>query len=161
MMPVIAHALLESIRVLAAACRVFEQKCVRGIKANVEVCRRYAEMTGQLVTAIAPVVGYDRAAELFKKAVARDVPIRQILEDERVLPKEDIDRILDPRTSRGAGARARAAGEAPRAALRPCSARPDASSTSAPAVFGGRGAPEEKTVDGKGRNKISCSTSAR
>jgi fumarate hydratase class II len=95
MMPVIAHALLESIAVTAAAARVLTRKCVRGIRANVEVCRRYAEMTGQLVTALAPVVGYDRAAELFKKAVARDVPIRQVLLDEKVLPPGDIDRILD------------------------------------------------------------------
>src|ERR1051326_7375762 len=78
MMPVIAHALLESIAVTANAARVFAQKCVRGIRANEERCRQYAELTGQLVTAIAPVVGYDRAAELFKKAVARDLPIRQV-----------------------------------------------------------------------------------
>jgi len=95
MMPVIAHALLESIAVTAAAARVFARKCVVGIRANVERCRQYAELTGQLVTAIAPVVGYDRAAELFKKAVARDVPIRQVLEDEKVLPKEEIARLLD------------------------------------------------------------------
>jgi fumarate hydratase class II len=95
MMPVIAHALLESIAVTAAAARVLARTCVRGIKANVERCRQYAEMTGQLVTAIAPVVGYDRAAELFKKAVARDVPIRQVLLEEKVLPPADIDRILD------------------------------------------------------------------
>ncbi|HYR95154.1 MAG TPA: lyase family protein, partial [Candidatus Binatus sp.] len=97
MMPVIAHALLESIRVTAAASRVFAEKCVRGIRANVERCRQYAELTGQLVTAIAPVVGYDRAAELYKKAVERDVPIRRILEEEKVLPKEEIDRLLDLR----------------------------------------------------------------
>jgi fumarate hydratase, class II len=95
MMPVIAHALLESIAITAAASRVFARRCVAGIRANVERCRQYAELTGQLVTAIAPVVGYDRAAELYKKAVARDVPIRQVLEEERVLPKEEIDRILD------------------------------------------------------------------
>ena len=95
MMPVIAHALLEQIAVTAAAARVFARKCVRGITANVARCRQYAELTGQLVTAIAPVVGYDRAADLFKKAMARDVPIRQILEEERVLPREEIDRILD------------------------------------------------------------------
>jgi fumarate hydratase class II len=95
MMPVIAHALLESIAVTAAACRVFAQKCVRGIRANVERCREYAELTGQLVTAIAPVVGYDRAAELFKKAMARGVPIRQVLEEERVLPPEELARVLD------------------------------------------------------------------
>jgi fumarate hydratase class II len=97
MMPVIAHALLESIAVTAAASRVLARKCVRGIRANVERCRQYAELTGQLVTAIAPVVGYDRAAELFKKAVARDVPIRQILEEENVLPREEIARLLDLR----------------------------------------------------------------
>jgi fumarate hydratase class II len=95
MMPVIAHALLESIRVTAAGARVFATKCVRGIRANVDRCRQFAEMTGQLVTAIAPVVGYDRAAELFKKALARDVPIRQVLLEENVLPPADIDRILD------------------------------------------------------------------
>ncbi|HJQ85162.1 MAG TPA: class II fumarate hydratase [Candidatus Binatia bacterium] len=97
MMPVIGHALLESIVVTAAAARVFATKCVRGIRANVERCRYYAEMTGQLVTAIAPVVGYDRAAELYKKAVARDLPIRQVLLEEKVLPAEEIDRILDLR----------------------------------------------------------------
>jgi fumarate hydratase class II len=95
MMPVIAHALLEEIAVTAAACRVFARKCVKGIQANVERCRQYAELTGQLVTAIAPVVGYDRAAELYKKAMARDVSIRQILEEEKVLPREEIDRLLD------------------------------------------------------------------
>ncbi len=95
MMPVIAHALLESIAVTAAASRVFAQKCVRGIRANVERCREYAELTGQLVTAIAPVVGYDRAAELFKQAMARGVPIRRVLEEERVLPPEELARVLD------------------------------------------------------------------
>ncbi len=95
MMPVIAHALLESIAVTAAASRVFAEKCVRGIRANVERCREYAELTGQLVTAIAPVVGYDRAAELFKQAMARGVPIRRVLEEERVLPPEELARVLD------------------------------------------------------------------
>jgi fumarate hydratase class II len=97
MMPIIAHALLESISVMGAAAHVFATKCVRGIRANEKRCREYAELTGQLVTAIAPVVGYDRAAELYKKAVARDVPIRQILLDEKVLSREEIDRILDLR----------------------------------------------------------------
>jgi fumarate hydratase class II len=95
MMPVIAHALLESIAVTAAAARTFARKCVVGIQANVKRCREYAELTGQLVTAIAPVVGYDRAAELFKKAMARDVPIRTVLLEEKVMPAAEIDRILD------------------------------------------------------------------
>ena len=97
MMPVIAHALLESIGVMASACRVFAQKCVRGIQANVEQCRRYAELTGQLVTAIAPVVGYDRAAEIYKKALEKNVSIREILEADEILSKDEIARLLDLR----------------------------------------------------------------
>src|SRR5947209_2311638 len=95
MMPVIAHALLEQVAVTAAAARVFARRCVVGIRANVERCRQYAELTGQLVTAIAPVVGYDRAAEIYKKAVARDLPIRQVLAEDGVLPPAEIDRLLD------------------------------------------------------------------
>jgi fumarate hydratase class II len=95
MMPVIAHALLESIAITAAAARVLTAKCVRGIRANVERCRQFAELTGQLVTAIAPVVGYDRAAEIYKKAVARDLPIRQVLAEDGILPPAEIDRLLD------------------------------------------------------------------
>src|SRR5207248_2030532 len=90
MMPVIAHALLEEIAVMAAAARVFARRCVVGIRANVERCRQYAELTGQLVTAIAPVVGYDRAAELFKKAVARDLPTKHafgLLEEESTVER--------------------------------------------------------------------------
>jgi fumarate hydratase class II len=102
MMPVIAHALLEAIAVTAAGARVLADKCVRGITANETRCREYAERTGQLVTAIAPVVGYDRAAALLKTAMARRVPIRRVLEEEKVLPVEEIDRILDlPTLARG------------------------------------------------------------
>jgi len=54
-------------------------------------------VTGQLVTAIAPVVGYDRAAEIYKKALAKDASIREILEEEDVLPKDEIAQLLDLR----------------------------------------------------------------
>src|SRR5438094_1021970 len=95
MMPVIAHALLEQVAVTAAAARVFARRCVVGIRANVERCRQYAELSGQLVTAIAPVVGYHRAAEPVREAGAPDVAVRQVLEDEKVIPKEEIARLLD------------------------------------------------------------------
>jgi len=95
MMPVIAHDLLESIELTAAAAHVFAVKCVRGIKANVERCREYAELTGQLVTAVAPVIGYDKAAAVYKKAVARNVSIRQIILEENLVPQAKLDEILD------------------------------------------------------------------
>jgi len=95
MMPVIAHDLLESIELAAAACRVFAEKCVRGIKANVERCHEYAELTGQLVTAVAPVIGYDKAAAVYKEAVARNTSIRQVILDHKLIAPDTLDEILD------------------------------------------------------------------
>ncbi len=95
MMPVIAHSLLDSIELIGNTARVFAEKCVRGITANREQCRAYAERTTALVTAIAPIIGYDRAAKIFKKSIAEDKPIRQAILDEGVLSPEDVAKILD------------------------------------------------------------------
>jgi fumarate hydratase class II len=95
MMPVIANDLLESIEIMAGAARVFARRCVSGITVNVERCREYAEATPALVTAIAPVVGYDMAAELFKKAMAEGKPIRQVIMEEKALPPERLGEVLD------------------------------------------------------------------
>lgn len=95
MMPLIAYDLLEAIELLAAVSRVFADKCVRGIRANAERCREYGEATASLVTAIAPVVGYDAAAKVFKRAVEKNVSIRRALEESNLLPREKLDEILD------------------------------------------------------------------
>src|SRR6266542_3550374 len=95
MMPVMAHDLLESIELSSSACRVFAEKCVLGIKANVERCGEYAELTGQLVTAVAPVIGYDKAAAVYKKAVARNTSIRQVILDEKLMSPAKLDEILN------------------------------------------------------------------
>jgi len=95
MMPVIAHDLLEAIELAASASHVFAEKCVRGIKANVERCHEYAELTGQLVTAVAPVIGYDKAAAVFKEAVKKNTSIRQVILDQKLVPAEKLDEILD------------------------------------------------------------------
>jgi fumarate hydratase class II len=95
MMPVIGYNLLESVEVLGNACGVFAEKCVRGIVANVAQCRAYGERTTSLVTAIAPVVGYDEAARIFKKALAEDKPIAQAILDEGLIPEERVAEILD------------------------------------------------------------------
>jgi fumarate hydratase class II len=95
MMPVIAYNLIQSIEIMSRMARVFAERCVRGIAANVERCREFGERTASLVTAIAPVVGYDKAAELFKQALAEDKPIRQVILEAGILPKEQVDEILD------------------------------------------------------------------
>ena len=95
MMPVIAHNLLESIDLLGGAAKVFAEKCVSGIVANIAQCHAYAERTAALVTAVAPILGYDVAAKIFKKALAEDKPMRQAILEEGLIPKERLDEILN------------------------------------------------------------------
>ncbi len=95
MMPVLAHNLLESINLLAAAAAVFAEKCVRGISANREACAAFIERSLALSTGLVPRIGYDRAAEVAQKAYDRGQTIREVLTAEAILPKEEIDRLLD------------------------------------------------------------------
>jgi fumarate hydratase class II len=95
MMPVIADNLLESLAILAAAARVFADRCVAGITADVARCRGYAERTAALVTALAPVIGYDNAAGIYKKAVAGDLSIRRAVLDAGLLDEARLDELLD------------------------------------------------------------------
>ena len=94
MMPVIAYDLLASIEILANACTVFARKCVVGITANRDRCRSYAERSAALVTVLAPVIGYDAAAKIFKDSLAREVPIRQAIIDAGIAP-DKVDALLD------------------------------------------------------------------
>ena len=97
MMPVIAHNLIESLELLGNTCRVLADKCIRGITANRERCLDYAERTSSLVTALAPVVGYDAAAKVFKKSVEENIPIRQAILDSGLLEPAKVNEILDLR----------------------------------------------------------------
>jgi len=95
MMPIIAYDLLASIEILGNACAVLAEKCIDGIMANRARCLEYAERSAAVVTALAPVIGYDAAAAIFKDALARDVPIRQAILEAGVLPPERLDDVLD------------------------------------------------------------------
>ena len=96
MMPVMAHNLLESIRLLANAVEIFTRKCVKGIVANAERCNDLVERSTAMVTALAPVIGYDRAAEIAKESVATGKTIRQICRERNVLPIAELNRALNP-----------------------------------------------------------------
>jgi fumarate hydratase class II len=76
--PVIARNLLDSIKLLAAACRLLDAKCVRGIEADEEMAERHAEATLATATALNPHIGYDRAAEIVKEAHASGRPLREV-----------------------------------------------------------------------------------
>jgi len=108
MTPVMAFALLQSIDILAAGCRLFASRCVDGVEANEARCRELVERSSALVTALAPRIGYDAAAALAHRAVQTGKTIRQIAREERILPDDELDRLLDVTTMTGPGAGAKA-----------------------------------------------------
>ena len=96
MLPVMAHNLLESERLLANAVQMFTDKCIVGLSANRERCAEQIEWSMSMVTALAPVIGYERAAALAKRAVEEGKTVRQLCLEEQVLAAEELDRLLDP-----------------------------------------------------------------
>jgi fumarate hydratase class II len=95
MLPVIAYNLLQSISLLAKSAALFSDKCIRGIGANEERCRSYLEQSLALATALVPVIGYDRAASVAKKASETGRTIRETAISEKILQEGDVHRILD------------------------------------------------------------------
>jgi len=97
MMPVIAHNLLFTIQILANASRVFAERCVEGIEADPAQCAYWLERSPAIVTALAPRIGYARAAELAKEAVAKNVSVRQLVREKGLLTDNEMDAVLDLR----------------------------------------------------------------
>jgi fumarate hydratase class II len=96
MMPVMTHNLLESIRLLSNVVDVFCEKCVTGIKANRERCAELVELSMAMVTSLAPKIGYDRAAEIAKESARTGRTVRELCVEKKVLPEEELKRVLDP-----------------------------------------------------------------
>jgi len=94
MMPLIAFNLLQSIEIEANVARLLAERCVVGIKANRSRCKDLAERSYALATAIAPSIGYDRAAQIVKKAQEENKTIREAMVEEGI-PKDEVERILD------------------------------------------------------------------
>ena len=97
MMPVIAFNVLLAMRILANAAKVLDERCVRGIEANRAMCEYWVERSAALATALAPQIGYARAAELSKQSVKENILIRDLVKREHVLPDDQIDEVLDLR----------------------------------------------------------------
>jgi aspartate ammonia-lyase len=97
MMPVIAHNVLFAMRILTNAVTVLDERCVRGITANRQMCEHWVERSAALATALAPQIGYAAAAELSKRSVKEGVLIRDLVKREGVLPANEVDEVLDLR----------------------------------------------------------------
>ena len=94
--PLLARNILDSVKLLASACRLFAEKCVDGIEAQRENAERYAELTLSAATALNPYIGYDRATEIVKEAAASGRPLREVAREQGV-DEETLDRALDYR----------------------------------------------------------------
>jgi len=97
MMPIIAHNLFESMHVLIGAVRAFTDRCVVGIEANREKAEGWLARNAILVTALNPVIGYLKGAEVAKEAMATNRTIKEVVVEKGYLSPEEADRILDAR----------------------------------------------------------------
>jgi fumarate hydratase class II len=101
--PLIIHAFLQSARLLADGCRSFEEHCARGIEANQGRIRELVERSLMLVTALSPHIGYDRAAEIAKKAHRDGSTLREAALALGYVKAEDFDRWVRPESMLGPG----------------------------------------------------------
>jgi fumarate hydratase class II len=96
MMPMITRNLLESIRLLSQAVRVFSERCVAGIEADAGRCGQMIEQSLAMCTSLAPVIGYDQAAAIAKEAYQTGRTVREVALARGVLSQADLNRLLDP-----------------------------------------------------------------
>jgi fumarate hydratase class II len=94
MLPVMAYNLLQSIDLLASAAEVFATKCIAGISADRKRCAGYIERSLALATGLVPHIGYDKAAEIAKKAHTTGRTVPDIARSEKVLPDDMLDRLF-------------------------------------------------------------------
>ena len=101
MMPVIAYNLLLSIELLTNGARVFARRCVAGLEANVEACAATIERSLAMCTALAPVIGYDKAAKIAKIANETHRTVREVAYELSGLSKDKVNELLEPRKQTG------------------------------------------------------------
>lgn len=96
MMPVMGHTVLESISMLAGASRAFVDFCLEGMEPNREACEAAVEKSLSMVTSLNPFIGYDKASALAKEAFRSGKTIRELCEEQNILPPEQLREALDP-----------------------------------------------------------------
>ena len=96
MMPLLAHNLTHGPQLLVNFLPVVRTRCIAGITANPDKCRHYLEESPSVVTALTPKIGYARAAEVFKKAVAKNERVRKILLEEKIVTEAELREAMSP-----------------------------------------------------------------
>jgi len=101
MIPMMAYNVLHSVTILSSGCRLFASRCVEGIEPNVERSAALIEQSLAMVTGLNEAIGYDAAAAIAKESVKTGKTVRQLCIEKNVLPKEELDRLLDARRMTG------------------------------------------------------------
>jgi fumarate hydratase class II len=96
MMPMIAHNILQSIRLLTTSAANLADRCISGIGANVDLCNEMVEKSLAMCTALAPEIGYDAAAAIAKESYKTGRTVREIAAKKKILPSKRLTEILDP-----------------------------------------------------------------
>jgi aspartate ammonia-lyase len=95
MMPVMIFNIVWMIEILKNALKVFDDKCVAGLKADEKKCRDYAEKSISIVTALNPIIGYARAAEIAKESVKTHRSIMDVIRSKNLMPEKELNKVLD------------------------------------------------------------------
>ena len=95
MMPVMARNIIESVVLLASVARTFTRTCITGIEADAELCRRYAELSLPIVTALVPSLGYDTTAEVSKQAMREGKTVREVILERELMDASALDKVMD------------------------------------------------------------------
>jgi fumarate hydratase class II len=102
MLPVVAHALLQSIDMLSHASRVLADSAIAGFTVRAQTLARAVSRNPILVTALNPVIGYEKAAAIAKRAYADNRPIIDVAAEMTDIPRAELERLLDPAALTGA-----------------------------------------------------------
>ncbi len=93
--PVIAYHLLDSINILTNGVRIFRKKCVQGVKVNEKKIKEYLENNPIIATALAPIIGYEKTAEVIKLSYEKNISVRDLIIKMKLIPKEKLDKLFD------------------------------------------------------------------
>jgi len=98
MLPLIAHNLIFSIKILSNSITIFSNKLINNIKADETKCIEYINQSLAMCTSLAPILGYDEAAEIAYDAFKQDKTIREIVKERKILDDKILDKVLDPKS---------------------------------------------------------------
>ena len=96
MLPLIGSNILESINILSNGMKMFREKLLNDLTANKNKCNGYIEDSLAMCTSLAPIIGYDKAASIAKKAFKNDKTVREVCIEDKILSNEELEKILDP-----------------------------------------------------------------